>query len=68
METTVRTTKKNNTRIILIHERIYQLCKELWKTILKNREDLSDCDVSMALHICVSNPTEGSGFTFELLF
>ena len=49
METTVKTTKKKNTRIILMDEKIYQLRKELWKTIFKNREDLSDCDISMAL-------------------
>ena len=38
METTVKTTKKNNTRIILMDEKIPSL-----------KRNLSDCDVSMAL-------------------
>ena len=32
-------------------KQIHQLRKEIWKTIFKERKDLSDADVSMALGI-----------------
>jgi hypothetical protein len=32
-------------------DRIFQLRKEIWKTIHKGKGNLSDCDVAMALGI-----------------
>jgi len=50
METTVRTKIKDGTRII-IDDKNFQLRKEIWKTIFREKGDLSDCDVAMALGI-----------------
>jgi hypothetical protein len=49
MKTTVSTDSKDNTRIIFMDEKIYELRKEIWKTIFKEKGNLSDCDIAMAL-------------------
>jgi hypothetical protein len=51
MKTTVKTIVKENTWIIYMDDKIFQLRKEIWKTIFKERGDLSDCDVAMALGV-----------------
>ena len=49
MKTTVSTEVRNGTRIILMDDKIYELRKKMWDTIFKEKGDLSDCDVAMAL-------------------
>lgn len=49
MKSTVKTGLKDNKRIIVMDDEIYQLRKEIWKTIFAHKKDLSDCDVTMAL-------------------
>ena len=49
MESTVKTGLMNKKRFITMDDKIYQLRKEIWKTIFAHKEDLSDCDVAMAL-------------------
>ena len=51
MKTTVKTMKEGDERIIIMDDKIFELRKEIWKTIFKNKGDLSDCDVAMALGI-----------------
>jgi len=51
METTVKTAKKGDERIIIMSDKIFELRKEIWKTIFKHKGELSDCDVAMALGI-----------------
>jgi hypothetical protein len=49
MKTTISTEVENGTRIILMDDKIYELRKKIWNTIFKEKGDLSDCDVAMAL-------------------
>jgi len=51
METTVKTAKKGDERIIVMSDQIFELRKEIWKIIFKHKGELSDCDVAMALGI-----------------
>ena len=51
METTVKTAKKGDERIIIMSDKIFELRKEIWKTIFKHKGELPDCDVAMALGI-----------------
>ena len=51
MKTTVKTMKEGDERIIIMDDKIFELRKEIWKTIFNNKGDLSDCDVAMALGI-----------------
>lgn len=51
MKTTVSTEVENGTRIILMDDKIYELRKKIWNIIFKEKGDLSDCDVAMALGI-----------------
>lgn len=51
MKTTVSATIRNDTLIIHMNSKIDQLRKEIWKTIFREKGDLSDCDVAMALGI-----------------
>ena len=49
MKTTVSTEIENGTRIILMDDKIYELRKKIWSIIFKEKGDLSDCDIAMAL-------------------
>jgi len=51
MKSTVKTMLKNGTRIILMDDKIHQLRGKIWRVLFKERGDLSDCDVAMALGI-----------------
>jgi hypothetical protein len=49
MKTTVSTEVEKGIRIVLMDDKIYELRKKVWNTIFKEKGDLSDCDVAMAL-------------------
>ena len=49
MKSSVETGLMNKKRIITMDDEIYQLRKEIWKTIFAHKKDLSDCDIAMAL-------------------
>lgn len=49
MKSSVKTGLRGNKRIVTMDDEIYQLRKEIWKTIFAHKKDLSDCDVTMAL-------------------
>ena len=51
MKSTVKSGKQDGLLIVTMDEKIDTLRKEIWKTIYKNKGDLSSCDVSMALSI-----------------
>lgn len=39
MKTTVKTAKKGNEKIVIMDDKIFELRKEIWKTLLKNKEN-----------------------------
>lgn len=49
MKTTVKTDLKDGIRGIFMDEKIYELRGKIWSTIFKEKGDLSDCDIAMAL-------------------
>jgi len=49
MKSSVKTALSGSRRIVRMDDEIYQLRKEIWKTIFAHKGDLSDCDISMAL-------------------
>jgi hypothetical protein len=51
MKSTVKTTVKDGMRIIYMDDKIFELRRKIWNTIHKERNDLSDCDVAMAVGI-----------------
>ena len=51
MESTVKTKVKDGVRIIYMDDKIHQLRGAIWRTIFKEKGDLSDCDIAMALGI-----------------
>jgi len=51
MKSTVKGGVKGNDYYIIMDERIDELRRKIWKTIFKEKGDLSDCDVAMALGI-----------------
>lgn len=51
MKTTVVATSRDDKLIIGMDIKIHHLRKEIWKTIFREKGDLSDCDIAMALGI-----------------
>ena len=51
MKSTVKGFEKEDYFFIKMDKKIHELRKKIWKTIFKERKDLSDADVSMALGI-----------------
>ena len=51
MKSTVKAGIKENQYFIIMNKKIDDLRRKIWSTIFKERGDLSDCDVAMALGI-----------------
>jgi len=51
MKTTVVATSRDDKLTIGMDIKIDHLRKEIWKTIFREKGDLSDCDIAMALGI-----------------
>jgi len=51
MKSTVKGGVKENRYFIVMDKKIDDLRRKIWSTIFKERGDLSDCDVAMALGI-----------------
>lgn len=65
MKTSVSATVKDDKLIIFMDYKIDHLRKEVWKTIFREKGDLSDCDIAMALGMCNMNwyITQNKGLT-----
>lgn len=55
MKSSVKTRLMGKKRIIEMDDEIYQLRKEIWKTIFAHKKGMSDCDIAMALSLCNMN-------------
>lgn len=51
MKSTIKKGEKDEKLFLIMSNRIENLRKAIWRAIHKNKEDLSDCDISMALGI-----------------
>jgi len=51
MKSTVKGGVRENQCFIVMDRKIDELRRKIWSTIFKERKDLSDCDVTMALGI-----------------
>ena len=51
MQSTVKGDVKENQYYIVMDKKIDDLRRKIWSTIFKERGDISDCDVAMALGI-----------------
>jgi hypothetical protein len=51
MKSTVKGGVHGDQYVIVMDKKIDDLRRKIWKTIFKERKDLSDCDVAMALGI-----------------
>lgn len=51
MKSTVKGGRKDGKYFLVMDENIDNLRKEIWKIIFKNKNDISDCDIAMALSL-----------------
>jgi len=51
MKSTVKGGVRENQYFIVMDRKIDELRRKIWSTVFKERKDLSDCDVTMALGI-----------------
>ena len=51
MESSVKTVVKDGKRIIIMDNAIFELRRKIWNIIFKEKGNLTDCDVAMALGI-----------------